>query len=438
MALARKSTAVDIYKDWFAITANPFRSAEIYNPDSPGTYVREVYGDQLAEVHEKFFVGPLDRDKPQVIGAIWSSHAGDSEGRGFGKSMLMCEETKLTNRDFGAATLRAFDVVDSDIAAYPYLAGYCTFSENLGIKSFPAALLEAVAFALRCDHGKWNVHQELRDRIIAQYGAEPPYESEAVERVLLNKLASYRNLSIQYSSRQVAGFIDALCHSETKAVADYIREKIGPRVRAAQGFHFVHIFNAFASLAGIKHVVYFVDQIENFAKFARHQERDVRILRESMCQTSPTAEMASFVFQMHINAQRVLEPIWQTEHLPSIDYAQPLNQTRIVDLRGLSSKEHACQVTARLLEGKRPQGVKPPTPLHPFDPDVLELVRQACDGNPRKFLELLDTILVQARSDKMKTIDLTYVGPLVDEVARQYRVAEEVEEDDDDLRNPIR
>ena len=77
--------------------------------------------------------------------------------------------------------------------------------------------------------------------------------------------------------------------------------------------------------------------------------------------------------------------------LPSIDYAQPLNQTRIVDLRGLASKEHACQVTARLLEGKRPSGAKPPTALHPFDPNVLELVRQACDGNPRKFLEMLDT-----------------------------------------------
>jgi hypothetical protein len=88
---------------------------------------------------------------------------------------------------------------------------------------------------------------------------------------------------------------------------------------------------------------------------------------------------------------RVIEPIWQTEHLPSIDYAQPLNQTRIVDLRGLASKEHACQVTARLLEGKRPSGAKPPTALHSFDPNVLELVRQACDGNPRKFLEMLDT-----------------------------------------------
>lgn len=200
----------------------------------------------------------------------------------------------------------------------------------------------------------------------------------------------------------------------------------------------MHIFNAFANLAGIVHVVYFVDQIENFAKYARQQERDVRILRESMCSTSPTADMSSFIFQMHINAQRVLEPIWQTEHLPSIDYAHPLTQTRIIDLRGLSSKDHACQVTARLLETKRPPNAKPPTALHPFNADVLELVRQACDGNPRKFLEMLDTILVQAKADNPKSIDLTYVRPLVDEAAHQYRVTDEGKEDDDDLSNPIR
>lgn len=87
MALARKLTAVDVFKDWFMITASPFRSAEIYKPDRPGTYVREVYVDQLTEIHDKFFIGPLDQDKPQVIGGIWSSHSGDSEGRGFGKSM---------------------------------------------------------------------------------------------------------------------------------------------------------------------------------------------------------------------------------------------------------------------------------------------------------------------------------------------------------------
>ncbi|WP_031260496.1 hypothetical protein [Mesorhizobium sp. LNHC252B00] len=442
MALARKSTAADVFRDKFRLTGSPFRVAEIYNPDNPGVYVREMYGKQLDEFHRKFFLDPLERDVRQTIGAVWSSHAGESEGRGFGKSMMMSEESKIANRDFGASILSQFDVTDEAIVDNPFLAAYCTFEQSKGIQTFPAALLEGVAFALRCDFGaESNVHQELRRRIAESLDANPSYEAEAIRRALMQKLGTYKNLSIQLSHRQVAGFIDALCSDDTETLAIFIREKIGPRIRAAQGFHFVHIFNAFASLAGIAHVVYFVDQIENFAKHARHQDRDVRILRESMCQTSPTADMASFVFQMHINALRVLEPIWNAEHLPSIDYSLARNKGRIVDLQGLRSVSEAAKVTEKLLAGKRPKGTKVPSPLHPFDKDGIELVLQASDGNPRRFLEMLDTLLSAARSsangaiDKTGVLELTFVRSLVDDSASQYSAP--AEEDEDDLSNPI-
>ncbi len=441
MALARKSAATDVFRDKFYLNG-PFRIAEIYNPDNPGLYVREMYGKQLDEFHKKFFVDPLERELHQTIGAVWSSHSGDSEGRGFGKSMMMSEESKLANRDFGAEVLARFDVTDEDVAANPFIAAYCTFEQSKGIQTFPSALLEGVAFALRSPHGDdSNVHQELRNRIAALVNAEESYESEAIKRALLQKLTNYKNLSIQLSHRQIAGFIDALCHDDTEALAEFIREKIGPRIRTALGFHFVHIFNAFANVAGIAHVIYFVDQIENFAKYARHQDRDVRILRESMCQTSPTADMASFVFQMHINALRVLEPIWHAEHLPSLDYSLPLNKGRIVDLQGLKSLGDAKKVTAKILSRKRPDGANPSSALHPFNEDTLDLVRQATDGNPRRFLETLDTLLTEAKSsgngayDKTGQLELTFVRSLIDENAPPPASIEEG--DDDDLSNPL-
>jgi hypothetical protein len=189
------------------------------------------------------------------------------------------------------------------------------------------------------------------------------------------------------------------------------------------------------------HVVYFVDQIENFAKYARHQDRDVRILRESMCQTSPTADMASFVFQMHINALRVLEPIWHAEHLPSLDYSLPLNKGRIVDLQGLRSLSEAKKVTAKLLSRKRPEGANPPTTLHPFNEDSLDIVRQSTDGNPRRFLEMLDTLLTEAKHsgngafDKTGQLELTFVRSRIDETAPELGSGDENE--DDDLSNPL-
>ncbi len=442
MPLARKSSAGDVFRDKFQLTG-PFRVAEIYNPDNPGTYVREMYGKQLDEFHRKFFVEPLDRDVRQTIGAVWSSHSGDSEGRGFGKSMMMSEESKLANLDFGESILTRFDIAEDAIAENPFLAAYCTFEQSKGIQSFPAALLEGVAFAIRCDYGHaTNVHRELRRRIAISVDADPDYASEAIRRTLIQKLTGYRNLSIQLSHKQVAGFIDALCSDDTESLTEFIREKIGPRIRTAMGFHFVHIFNAFAAIAGIVHVVYFIDQIENFAKYARHQGRDVRILRESMCQTSPTADMASFVFQMHINALRVLEPIWHAEHLPSLDYSLPLNRGRIVDLQGLKSLADVKKVAAKLLSEKRPEGAKPKSPLHPFNDDSLDLVRQATDGNPRKFLETLDTILAEAKTsgngayDASGELELTFVSTLVDKAASSESTLPDFGEDDD-LSNPI-
>jgi hypothetical protein len=156
VALARKTSKRDLLRDKFYLTGS-FKVADIYNPDNPGFYLREMYGAHLKEFLRKFFIVPLDHDVHQTTGAIWSSHTGDSEGRGFGKSMLMCEESRLTNRDFGASVLAEFDIDEKDIITNPFIAGYCGFAENMNIKTFPAALLEGVVFALVGDIARISV-----------------------------------------------------------------------------------------------------------------------------------------------------------------------------------------------------------------------------------------------------------------------------------------
>ncbi len=120
----------------------------------------------------------------------------------------------------------------------------------------------------------------------------------------------------------------------TRDTGDLVRfirqEGIGPRIKATQGFNFVHVFNAFVSLAGIVYVAYFIDQIENFAAWTRKQDMEVKVLRESICQTSPTAEISSFIFQMHIRAEQAIENMWKSEHLPSLSFNKPINAARVV------------------------------------------------------------------------------------------------------------
>ena len=113
-----------------------------------------------------------------------------------------------------------------------------------------------------------------------------------------------------------------------------------------------------------------------------------------------------------------------------------------MDLQGLGSASEAAKVTAKLLTEKRPAGTKPPTPLHPFDKDSLKLILKASDGNPRRFLETLDTVLNRAKSagtsavDKMGVLELTFVKSLVDESATAFAAGKD-QEDEDDLANPL-
>jgi len=417
----------------FQLREQPFRISATYNPDKPDPYEPLMYGKQHTEFYEKFFIQPLQRGtNKQVIGAIWSTQTA-ADWRGFGKSMLMAEESKSLCRDFGLKLLRSFKVKEENARANPILAGYCTFDQAKEIKNFSAALLDAVAFITEqpLGDGTLTVHQELRRRIAEKADAEDGFEGEAVRSTLRNRLRTYKTLNVQLNHKTLDQFVDLLSGADTPALTAFIRNEIGPRIKVKQGFNFVHVFNAYVLCAGIVSVTYFIDQIENFAKWARNQDQEVKILRESMVQTSPTAEMASFVFQMHVSALQEIEDWWTAEHLPSLDFELPINRTRTINLRGLKTTEEAKTLAARYLKEYRPEGVTPKDPLHPFPEEVIKMVRDATKGNPRKFLENLGQILEHAVNDCVGDLALTYVDPVVGD---DYQDGDE-ELEDDNLEN---
>jgi hypothetical protein len=420
----------NVLRDEFMLSENPFRISEIYNIDEPGTYEPLMYGKQYEEFYEKFFVAPLTKDKNrQMIGAIWSDYSANRLGKGYGKSMIMAEESKRINRDLGASQLRRIGISAEDIALNPFVSGYCSFKEASEVKSFPAALLEAVTFILRSDHEHFvTVHQALRQRISERINLEPGSEGESIRQALETEIRKYRSLGVQLTHKEVRAFIDHLCSDDTALLISRIGE-IGPRIKAAQGFNFVHIFNAFLRLAGVEYVVYFIDQIENFAKYARRQDQNIRILRESICETAPTREMASFIFQMHIQAQHAIEDWWDNiEHLPSLDQKKKINSTRIVDLKGLNNKREARLLAEKYLSDHRISGAKQISPLHPFSEDIIEQVRRSESGNPRQFLQKLGAILDHAERDGRVKLDLAYVQPLLEEIPEGIDSVEEDEE----------
>lgn len=436
MAIKLKSKGPDLWAHSWMLKGNPWRQSEIFSIDRPSTYVPEIYGDQLGEFYKKFVLMPLSREKnKQVIGAVWSSHTGDALGKGYGKSFMMAQESREINVDLGASKLRQFEIDEDDIAGSPFVAGYCTFDQAKDVKSFPAALLDAVSFILESPNGDANVHAALRDRIIQEIDAESGFESEAIFAALQRELRKYRGLNIQLTHASIERFIQKLCGSNTGELINFIRHEIGPRVKSLQGFNFVHVFNALLKLSGIVYVVYFVDQIENFARFARNQERDLKVLRESICQTSPTDDIASFIFQMHVHALQIIEDWWDNiEHLPSLDPKKPINSSRIVDLQGLTTRAEAEILASKYLADNRVVGAKPPQALHPFDSDIIEAVRQYAKGNPRRFGEQLGAILDNAYLNDHPKIDLAFVTPLLEDDAEAISFGDE----EDAYANPDR
>jgi hypothetical protein len=421
----------NIWRDDWGLLETPFRVSAIHDPDNPDPYEKAMYGEQYEEFYEKFFLNPLQKEtNRQVIGAVWSTYEANRLGKGNGKSMLMDRESTSINKDLGASKLREFGVSEASIAENPFVAGFCTFKKSNEVNSFPAAILEAVKYILGSEYGDDHntVHKELRRRICERIDAEEGFEGTSIRRHLERRLRGYQTLGLQLTHKKVKEFIDGLCDEDTAQLRAAVDE-IGPRIKASQGFHFVHIFNTFLRLAGVEYVVYFVDQIENFAKYTNKKDRDIRVLREAICETSPTHEMASFIFQMHVQAQEVIEDWWENiEHLPSLDPKKRINSTRIVDLKGLDTKREAVVLAEKYLDSKRVPGFTPPRPLHPFNEDIIEEVRRSQAGNPRKFLEQLGAILDQAVADNRSKLDLAYVQPLLEEIPEAITQDQEDEE----------
>ena len=62
------------------------------------------------------------------------------------------------------------------------------------------------------------------------------YEGESVRRALRDKLRTFATLNVQLSHKTLDRFIELLASKHTAELTSFIRNEIGPRVKATQGF----------------------------------------------------------------------------------------------------------------------------------------------------------------------------------------------------------
>jgi hypothetical protein len=373
------------------------------------------------------------------MGAVWSVVPGDPSARGFGKSTLMGEEAKLINRDFGNSTLVSLNVSDDDAKKNPILASYVSFNAKAheGINSIDAAGFHLVRFLLRgTPNGAINIHQRLRERVAArliqQGEATAGNEGEAIVSAVKER---FRHLAVTLDIRNLLeDYLFHLASPNTNTLEEFLSESVGAWHHNRNGLKYLQMFVVFAELAGIEHVTFFIDQVEDFTAQAGPAkiQKNVKIIRDALLESEPFCSRASFVFQFHPSAYHKLHDAWAHEDLRDLNYDQPLNSPFVVVLKGLETFQAAHLLTERCLNhpdialpNRRP-GVSP------FTRGSLELVWEATKPRPRWFLRALHDLLLVGYSDRVPLLDADFVRPklegLLDAASSEAEVTNSTDE----------
>jgi hypothetical protein len=160
----------------------------------------------------------------------------------------------------------------------------------------------------------------------------------------------------------------------------------------------------------------------------------VKIIRDALLETEPFSSKASFIFQLHPDAQRRLRDAWRHEDLRSLDIDDPLNEPVVVVLQGLTNLDSAILVAHRYLDDPDVHSPGHKNGTAPFTEGALNQIWAATQPRPRWFLRALHQVLQFANTKRPSKIDEKFVSPLLASLTRFAREEDEGETDVDDTR----
>ena len=423
----------------YGLKQNPFPGNATYGEDTQRVYAREMFGTQGPEFLRKFVLAPLENGQP-LIGAVWSVVPGDPEARGFGKSTLMGEEAKLINRDFGRQTLLDLGVSADDADENPILASYVSFNVKAqgGISSIDSASFHLTRFMLRSEHERGvSVHQCLRElaaaRLVEEGKATAGNEGDAIVEAIRER---FRKLASSLDIRNLlADYLYHLASEDTQALQRFLVDDVGTWHHDRNGLKYLQIFVAFAELAGIKHVTFFIDQVEDFTASAgtAKLQKNVKIIRDALIETEPFASTASFVFQFHPDAYERLRDAWLHEDMRSLEWDDPLNAPYVVVLKGLETFDSAKLLADRCLNHPSYVESRPRGGIGPFTEGALRKVWEMTKPRPRWFLRVLHDLLQLGNTERIEVLDEAFIEPKLERLSTDARTVEPSSGSDDRL-----
>jgi hypothetical protein len=364
-------------------------------------YDPAVNADKLQETIDKFVLGAAFSGLR--FGYLWSTGTGpgDSDARGFGKSVLMQHLSSSLNEDFGKAAYLSAGLDEDDAAEAP-ICGLLTSFDTAQIRSLNAALFTAVEYATDFrSHEEPTLVERLRTALVERAGAD---EVSVLAKLVAEQQRNLRGRTLGPPDEKL---ITALVDADPTIAADYL-DKVKPASRTRNGGIYLATFLLFAAAAGMKHVLLCCDQLEDLAsKTTAKSKRDLETerFRDIILETLPMADMLSIVVTMHPRAALTIGTAWELADLPSFEISEA-NKHRVVVLPPLRNVDMATQLlTTYLYAARKNPAEHEHDDLFPFTPQAVAALFSRSNRKPRDVLRKAHGLVEAAAGDNLEQVD---------------------------------
>jgi hypothetical protein len=388
--VARPKTFI---RDNYSLEQNPFPASAVAQSGSSderengSLYDTDVVPKEYAEAIAKFVVGPVDSGSKFHF--LWSLGEGE-EARGFGKTVLLGHVARQINGDLGYRLLTENEFEKDEASENRILAGMGTFNK-VDVTGLAAVSLEQVRYLAQVDPGIGKSPiMVLREHFVRDLGAEAPQsledrlemEAEKIRERVKETSLSLAGKTLGSPDRQL---LDHFADANWRGLAGFLKD-----VDAKNGFALLSSALIIAKASGVKHVLLFIDQVEDFASADTPKKRrslEVERFRDIAVETQPFGQMTSYVLTMHPAAARSIEEYWSLARLPRVDHLLKQNERITVILRPLRRLEEAERLLGVYMSRFRRKGSAFDS-LHPFDRGALTVLMDVSGGRPGPMLKL--------------------------------------------------
>ncbi|MER9168525.1 hypothetical protein NKI12_14290 [Mesorhizobium australicum] len=385
-------------RDTYSLEQNPFPASAIAQwgssdeRENGSLYDADVVSKEYAEAIAKFVVGPVDSGSKFHF--LWSLGEGE-EARGFGKTVLLGHVARQINGDLGYQLLTENEFDRDEASENRILAGMGTFNK-VDVTGLAAISLEQVRYLAQIDPGNGtSPMMVLREHFVRDIGPKVPGTPEdrvAIEAEKIRERVKETSLSIggKTLGSPDRKLLDHFANADWRGLAGFLKD-----ADAKNGFDLLSSALIIAKAGGVKRVLLFIDQVEDFASVDTPKKRrslEVERFRDIAVETQPFGQMASYVLTMHPAAARSIEEYWSLARLPRVDHLLKQNERITVILKPLTRLEEAERLLGVYMGRFRRKG-SAFDGLHPFDRGALAVLMDVSGGRPGNLLKFAHDLI---------------------------------------------